>query len=143
MGFGHSVTDWPIGLTRYDPDKCSPGYTLFCPLASPAVYLMDITGEVVHMWLVGIGPGQRKTPHAKYLGGGHILYESDWLTEMDWKGNRGSEHEKAIGRGKAGRNAAGRAGPNWPSRVRAVPPRRARLSPADGRAGHRPGANTG
>lgn len=87
MTFGRSVTDWPVGLTLYDPGKCSPGYTLFCPLASPAVYLMDMTGEVVHMWLVGMSPSKRTTPHAKYLGESRILYESDWLTEMDWKGN--------------------------------------------------------
>ena len=87
MTCGRSVTDWPVGLTLYDPDRASPGYTLFCPLASPAVYLIDMTGEVVHMWLVGMSPKKRTTPHAKYRGDGRILYDSDWLTEMDWKGN--------------------------------------------------------
>ncbi len=84
--FGRSVTDWPTGLTLYDEAKCWKGYTLFCPLASPSVYLMDMTGEVVHMWLVGMGPKKRKTAHAKHVGAGHILYDSDWLTEMDWQG---------------------------------------------------------
>ena len=103
---GRSVTDWPVGLTVYEPEKCYRGYTLFCPLASPAVYLMDMTGEVVHMWLIGMGPDQRKTPHAKYVGNGHILYESNWLTEMDWTGEvvwhyhpPGSEEDPHAGAG--------------------------------------------
>lgn len=82
--YNRSVLDWPVGVTVYYPEKCFNGYTLFCPLASPIIYLIDMRGEVVHMWFIAEG---KTTPHIKYVGKGHIIYASDWLTEVDWKGN--------------------------------------------------------
>ena len=82
-----SVLDWPKGVTVYHPQKCFGGYTLFCPVSSPAIYLIDMTGEVVHMWFVGEGANRKTATHAKYMGEGRILYGSNWITEMDWDGN--------------------------------------------------------
>ena len=100
-GAGRSVIDWPMGLTVYDRRRACPGYTLLTPFHSPMVYLLDMDGEVIHLWMTP------QTIHAKYVGNGHILvtslsrsieawvYEvtgSDfhkgvWLTEFDWAGN--------------------------------------------------------
>ena len=97
-----SVLSWPTGLTVHDRGRASPGYTLLTPFGSPIVYLLDAGGEVLHMWFVSTGPAQRMTVHAKYVGGGHILFApghggegwtreespaGDWLYEMDWHGN--------------------------------------------------------
>jgi len=59
------------------------------------IYLIDMDGEVVHLWFVkpsltkGKETGNKgtRTMHAKYIGNGHIIYMSDWLTELDWEGN--------------------------------------------------------
>lgn len=83
--YGRSIVDWPTGVTVYDPEKCFNGYTLFCPgIGSPLIYLMDMVGEIVHLWFV---KESETSYHAKYLGNGHILYASNWLTEVDWTGN--------------------------------------------------------
>ncbi len=101
LGVGRSVIDWPTGLTVYDRDRCYPGYTLFTPFHSPIVYLLDMNGEVVHLWMTP------QTIHAKYVGNGHILvtslsksieawvydivgedtFKGVWLSEFDWAGN--------------------------------------------------------
>ncbi len=77
-----SVLDWPQGVSVYQPDKCFNGYTLFCPVSSPTIYLIDMDGEVVHMWFVGDGSTSKTTTHAKYVGDGRILCGANWLTEL-------------------------------------------------------------
>ena len=97
---GHSVIEWPGGVTVYKPEKCASGYTIFSPFFSPLVYLIDMAGRVVHTWEVGSGKGQSgntgKTYHAKYVGEGRVLISvSDravappdyGLREVDWEGN--------------------------------------------------------
>lgn len=103
---GRSVTKWPTGLTVYDRERCAPGYTLFAPFQSPIVYLLDMNGEVVHLWFISMGPSARTTVHAKYVGDGRLLYQMHqgnlvqqqpgtadrpvssmaWLYEVDWHG---------------------------------------------------------
>ncbi len=83
----HSILEWPVGVTVYKPEKCFNGYTLFCPFGSPMIYLIDMEGRVVHIWFArGDDRSLKTTYHAKYVGGGHIIYASDWLTEVDWLG---------------------------------------------------------
>lgn len=90
-----SVLEWPQGVTVYQREKCFSGYTLLCPFGSPMIYLIDMDGEVVHIWFVEpssaegkeVGTRAGRTYHAKYIGNGHIIYMSDWLTELDWEGN--------------------------------------------------------
>ena len=104
---GNSVTEWPIGLTVYDRNRCWPGYTLLSPFGSPIVYLLDMNGDVVHMWFTSMGSdeAERMTMVAKYIGDGHILFkphftvvetwgedvvpglQKTWLCEVDWEGN--------------------------------------------------------
>jgi len=98
---GKSVIDWDTGLTVYDRGRAYPGYTLLTPFHSPIVYLLEMTGEVVHLWFVP------QTIHAKYVGDGRILvtslaksveawvyeiegggsFEGVWLSEFDWYGD--------------------------------------------------------
>ena len=82
-----SVLDWQQGVSVYHPEKCFNGYTLFCPVSSPTIYLIDMSGEVVHMWFVGEGSSSKTATHAKYVGEGRILCGANWVTELDWSGN--------------------------------------------------------
>ena len=97
---GHSVLEWPTGVTVHKPEKCANGYTLFSLFFSPVVYLIDMAGRVVHLWGVGTGqvePGNsRMTYHAKYTGEGRVLISvshrpisppDQGLREVDWDGN--------------------------------------------------------
>ena len=97
---GHSVLEWPTGVTVYKPAKCANGYTLFSLFFSPVVYLIDMAGRVVHLWGVGTGetepPTSGMTYHSKYIGDGRALISvshrpiapPDYgLREVDWEGN--------------------------------------------------------
>ncbi len=41
-----------FGVTKYVPEKCDPGYTLFSPAWGDVEYLVDMRGLVVHTWRV-------------------------------------------------------------------------------------------
>lgn len=79
-----SVMDWPTGLTLWDRDRCWPGYTLLTPFSSPIVYLLDMNGEVVHMWFISTGTDNRMTVVTKYIGDGHILVKSEFSAPEAW-----------------------------------------------------------
>jgi hypothetical protein len=36
------------GLTHRDPDRDTPGFTLFTPLRNATTYLVNMAGEIVH-----------------------------------------------------------------------------------------------
>ena len=40
----------PSEVIQYDPDKAFNGYTLFSPFRGKNTYLIDMEGNVVHMW---------------------------------------------------------------------------------------------
>lgn len=48
-----------VGLIASDPERASPGFTLFAPLfvESRSVYLIDLRGEIVHTWKMPYSPG--------------------------------------------------------------------------------------
>lgn len=46
----------PLGLTVYQPDKASPGYTLFAPMTGTDAYLIDMQGIIVHRWQLPYRP---------------------------------------------------------------------------------------
>ena len=47
-----------LGLRGWDAEQAFPGYTLFAPLTGRGeVYLVDMTGEVVHRWCLPHPPG--------------------------------------------------------------------------------------
>jgi hypothetical protein len=102
-----------VGTTQYDPVRAYNGYVLYCPVIiedQPSdVYLVNMSGAVVHQWRVPIGalrarllpngnllvtgfnakkkPGR---PGAKpyYIGGA-----TGWLLEVDWAGKEVFRHE--------------------------------------------------
>ncbi|MHC5053125.1 MAG: arylsulfotransferase family protein [Planctomycetota bacterium] len=41
-----------FGVTRYVPERCDPGYTLFSPAWGDVEYLVDMRGLLVHTWRV-------------------------------------------------------------------------------------------
>jgi len=47
-----------VGFRGYDPQRASPGFTLFAPMSgSGTVYLIDIQGNVTHTWTMPHPPG--------------------------------------------------------------------------------------
>ncbi|MEM1450505.1 MAG: aryl-sulfate sulfotransferase [Planctomycetota bacterium] len=90
-----------------------PGFTLFAPLTSNSVYLVDMAGEAVHRWVAPRKPGEmayltergtilaaQRTPDDPHFqdagGGGGRIVEIDVdgtiLWEFDWNGDHGSQH---------------------------------------------------
>lgn len=84
-----------LGLTEYNKEKATPGYTLFWPLGSTTVHLINMRGDVVHEWNMPGGPGN----YAYLLPNGNLLAavrtdqcvlglaaKGGHLMEMDWDG---------------------------------------------------------
>src|SRR4029077_5190955 len=48
-----------VGLRAFNPERASPGFTLFSPLiwGDGRVYLIDLHGTVVHTWNMPYPPG--------------------------------------------------------------------------------------
>ena len=47
---GAAQTVYPTGTTIYDPERAWNGYTVLSPLATPAVVVIDMNGDVVKRW---------------------------------------------------------------------------------------------
>ena len=96
-------SDPQTGVTIIDADKVEPGYVLYTPLrgdpsqgTATVTYLINVYGEVVHMWPQTTGAGQ----YASLLPDGRLLYASQadkdvdvpagdggMLQIIDWDGN--------------------------------------------------------
>lgn len=67
----------PTELVQYDPSKAYNGYTLFSPFRGKQTYLIDIQGNVVHVWPYPEGwgkPGDEAVEkHARLLEDGTLL----------------------------------------------------------------------
>ena len=85
-----------LGLTRYQPEKCYPGYTLFAPMEGTSVYLIDMRGNIVHRWQMPYRPGD----YGYLLENGNLLVSgrtnkgpvtfggrNGIIMELDWEGN--------------------------------------------------------
>ncbi|MDX5629541.1 MULTISPECIES: aryl-sulfate sulfotransferase [unclassified Brenneria] len=90
------------GLTALNADKAYPGYTLFTTLSGDGiVYLIDLSGQVVHQWKLPYSPY-----YAELLPNGNLyfngwtpiepgdvrfdhwpLYKAGVILEVDWDGN--------------------------------------------------------
>ena len=88
-----------VGFRGYDPDRASPGFTLFAPLIADnkTVYLIDIRGNIVHTWEMPYPPGQYgyltdrgtlfyngKIPSSTHVG--QAPYAGGAALEVDWRG---------------------------------------------------------
>ncbi len=76
------------GLRHYEPDRCYSGYTLFAPDHGERVYLIDLTGAIVHEWRVP------NVHFAMLLDNHHLLHDTQFaddhppgVRECDWEGN--------------------------------------------------------
>lgn len=89
-----------LGLTLYQPDKASPGYTLFAPIPAKDVYLIDMHGSVVHRWTLPYCPamygyllenghllvgGETGQSPVTFGGAGGTLLELDWDSTIVWE----------------------------------------------------------
>jgi hypothetical protein len=89
------------GVTRYNRNKATQGYTLFSPMFGKATYIIDMDGNVVHRWKQPALPGayaylteagtllgafQTEIPAGLGLAakGGHIR-ELDWKGKLVWE----------------------------------------------------------
>jgi hypothetical protein len=102
-----------VGLRACDPDRASPGYTLFAPAQTGEgrVLLIDLAGNVVHDWELPYRPGlygylsdrgtlvyngqvQSETPgllsHAPFKAG--VILEADWNGKLLWQVEHPDHH---------------------------------------------------
>lgn len=86
----------PTGLTHFDEERASPGYTMFSMIYGERTYLVDMRGEVVRTWTPP--DANALTYHAELLPNGNVLmmcitpgeeYRPGGCTsavELDWDG---------------------------------------------------------
>ena len=95
---GHSVLDWPTGVTLYKPAECFNGYTVITPYRSDQAFLIDMAGRVVHTWYAD-PQDHSEAWFFKRLPNGHwltllqapVIGETEVtnntaVSEMDWNG---------------------------------------------------------
>ncbi len=67
----------PTELIQYDPAKAFESYTLFSPFRGQNTYLLDMHGEVVHMWAypkdISVPTREVVEKHARLLEDGSLL----------------------------------------------------------------------
>ncbi|RPH37798.1 aryl sulfotransferase [bacterium] len=98
------------GLRALDPDRASPGLTMFAPIGGDGtVYLIDLQGKVVHTWKMPYRPGlygyltERGTlfyngriPNDTFLGKtpfkGGVVLEADWNGKVLWEVHEDGHH---------------------------------------------------
>lgn len=64
-------------MGRFIPDKAFEGYTLFAPLATRNVWLVDMVGRFIHRWKMDFRPGE----YGKLLPDGDLLYAGKLFPE--------------------------------------------------------------
>ncbi len=91
--WGYEVFQGPTELIQYDPARASEGYTMFGPQSDQNVYLIDMYGQVVHMWPTPPGwPRSVSATHARLLedgtlerGSGSTFQIVDWDNKVLWE----------------------------------------------------------
>ena len=89
------------GLTRYDRDKATPGYTIFSPLhnSKQSTLLLDMEGRIVKEWPLATDPGNygyllkngnlfvasTTEPGPPYPPKGGLMQEIDWDGKVVWE----------------------------------------------------------
>ena len=96
----------PTQVIQYDATKAFNGYTLFSPFMGRNTYLIDMEGNVVHMWPYpewAITGGEGVEKHARLLEDGTLIraHKPDAgmntgakYLMLDWDGNVIWEHEE-------------------------------------------------
>ena len=104
-----------VGLRAYEPERTSPGFTLFAPhfVQNRTVYLIDLQGTVVHTWDMPYPPGlsgyltERSTFFyngrtsednflARFPFKGGVVLEADWNGKVLWEVRHSDHHHHGI-----------------------------------------------
>ncbi|MEE9217114.1 MAG: arylsulfotransferase family protein [Anaerolineales bacterium] len=85
-----------FGITLYDRERATPGFTLITPQPGQSAYLLGMQGEIVHEWRFSHRPGN----YSYLLKNGNLLWagrtkegpplqrgKGGLLREYDWDGN--------------------------------------------------------
>ncbi len=91
--WGYEAFQGPTELIQHDPDRAFEGYTMFGPISGESVYLIDMQGQVVHMWPTpGDWPPGVSATHARLLedgtlerGVGPVFQIVSWEGEVLWE----------------------------------------------------------
>ena len=68
----YELHDGPTGVLKYNKERSYNGYTLFTPTEdNTVIYLIDMTGEIVHTWKITNGEGS--TSVSRLLPNGNLL----------------------------------------------------------------------
>jgi len=84
-----SVLDWPPGVTVYEPEKCFNGYTVVVPYRSQMMFLVDMSGRVVHAW----NANPEGLWQSSFL---ELLPNGNWITLNYLRGRLGDVQEHAT-----------------------------------------------
>src|SRR6266851_7056099 len=104
-----------VGLRAFNPERASPGFTLFAPLiwGDGRVYLIDLRGNIVHTWNMPYPPGlsghltdrgtlfyNGRTPEESFLSRfpfkGGVVMEVDWNGKVLWEVRHPEHHHHGI-----------------------------------------------
>ena len=104
-----------VGLRAFNPERASPGFTLFAPLiwGEGRVYLVDLHGNVVHTWNMPYPPGlsgyltergtlfyNGRTSEDSFLSRfpfkGGVVLEADWNGKVLWEVRHPDHHHHGI-----------------------------------------------
>jgi hypothetical protein len=106
-----------VGLRAFNPERASPGFTLFAPLIwknkNSSVYLIDLHGNVVHTWDLPHPPGlsgyltdrgtlfyNGRTSEDSFLSRfpfkGGVVLEADWNGKVLWEVRHPDHHHHGI-----------------------------------------------
>src|SRR5689334_3643486 len=104
-----------VGLRAVNPERASPGFTLFAPLiwGDARVYLVDLHGNVVHTWNMPYPPGlsgyltergtlfyNGRTSEESFLNRfpfkGGVVLEADWNGKVLWEVRHPDHHHHGI-----------------------------------------------
>ena len=107
----YELHDGPTGVLKYNKERSYNGYTLFTPTEdNTVIYLIDMTGEIVHTWKITNGEGSpfvsRLLPNGNLLvytslesapvkigGYSGLLEELDWDSKVVWSYRMSSANE--------------------------------------------------
>jgi uncharacterized protein (UPF0248 family) len=104
-----------VGLRALDPERASPGFTLFAPhfVENRTVYLIDLQGNVIHTWKMPYPPGMSgyltergtlffngRTPEQNFLNRfpfkAGVVLEADWNGKVLWEFHHPDHHHHGI-----------------------------------------------
>ena len=104
-----------VGLRALEPERASPGFTLFAPLFAENrnVYLIDPQGRVVHTWTLPYAPGlsgyltergtlfyNGRTTESGFLSRfpfkGGVVLEADWNGKVLWESQNPNHHHHGV-----------------------------------------------